>query len=411
MNRSLPLLATLALAWLSAPAAAQDTESPLRPGRLYLNNSLLVGSGRVVSLGGAYVGIAEGGAGFASNLAAIAQRNPELERDWDADVLLSYLTVPRREFDLDNDGRFDDQYRSTTQLLLGLALQYKNYGLGAYTRATFLSYCATGEDPCTDQVQVTVANSSLAAAVGFGDDELIAALGLYLATATFSHRGDNWDYANTGFAFDMLYRPRNRPYRIGISVKPQVVGRYRVKEDQQPVVAGKQLFTAVVSPPVLSLGASYLIGPGAERYNRLSPAARRQALEEAEGRRIIAAPPPEPTPKGALLLTGQVDIVSAVENAVPLGAFLSTDAPPEVGNATYLVPRFGAEYEPIPGRLRTRLGTFLEPSPFAGRPVRPHLTGGFELFVLHYYVDWEVAGTFDIAPLYTNVGVSIGFWK
>lgn len=413
MNRSpgfLAALAVLASALLAAaPALAQEPDGT-RSGRLYLNPSVLVGSGRVVSLGGAYVGIAEGAAGFSSNLASLAQRNPTLDRDWDLDVLASILTAPRKTFDLDNDGDPDDQYLSNTNVLLGLMLQYKNYGLGAYTRFARIDFCANASNPCSDPLTVTVGNSALAGAIGFGDDEFLAALGLYMASGKFEYQGHSWDYAGTGFAVDVLYRPRNRPYRIGLSVKPQVIAPYRPQAGQSPSVAGHTLFAAVVSPALVSVGTSVLLGPGAERYNRLSPAARRQAIEEAEGHRIIAEPPAEPPPVGTVLVTAQVDLLSGVEGAVPLGAFLSAEPPPTIGESLYLVPRVGAEYEPWRGRLRGRLGAYLEPSPFPDRPYRPHMTAGFELFVLHYIQDWELSGTFDIAPLYSNIGISVGFW-
>jgi len=406
MRRLFPFFVLLGLA-VASGAVAQDGT---RPERLYLNNSLLLGSGRVVSLGGAYVGIAEGASGLPVNLASIAQRNPTLDRDWDLDVAASVQTTPRKTFDLDNDGQPDNQYLTHQQLLLGLSLQYKHYALGAYTRATFLSYCTTATEPCQDPLSVTVANSALALAVGFGDDEFLAAVGLYVATAGFSHPPDTWSYAHTGVAFDALYRPRNRPYRIGFSVKPGGVAPLQATEGVVPTVAGRAIFSAAESPATLSLGASWLIGPGAERYNRLSPAARRQGLEEAEGRRLLAAPPQEAPPAGTLLLTLQMDLVSPVSQAAPLGALFTESPALAIGSATSLVPRAGVEYEPWQGRLRTRLGSYLEPSPFPGHPYRTHITFGFELLVLRYIQEWEIAGTLDLAPLYSNFGISVGFW-
>jgi hypothetical protein len=411
LHRNLAGLLLLASCAAAGPAFAQGTPDGTRPERLYLSPALLAGSGRMESLAGAYVGIAEGAAGFTSNLASLAQRNPLLDRDWDLDATFSYLVVPRKSLDLDNDGTLDDQYVSAGRLLAGLYLQYKNYGLGAYTRTTDITYCANSASPCTDEIHVSVANSVLALAMGFGDDEFIAAFGLTLATATFSYQGESWDYDGTGYALDLLYRPRNRPYRIGLSFKPQILGRYNPKEGQLPSIAGNPLFSALVSPGVLSLGTSIQLGPGAERYNRLAPAARRQALEEAQGRRFYSEPPPEPRPSGGLLLTAQLDVISSTENAAPIGSFLGGGNPPIIGGSTSLVPRAGVEHETLPGRLRTRLGSFLEPSPFPGQGYRPHLTGGLELFVFHYLEDWELSGAFDVAPRYLDFGFSVGFWR
>ena len=61
--------------------------------------------------------------------------------------------------------------------------------------------------------------------------------------------------------------------------------------------------------------------------------------------------------------------------------------------------------------MRTRLGVFVEPSSFKDTLPRPHLTGGFEVFLFHYWEDWAVSASFDIARRYANVGLSLGFWR
>jgi hypothetical protein len=61
--------------------------------------------------------------------------------------------------------------------------------------------------------------------------------------------------------------------------------------------------------------------------------------------------------------------------------------------------------------VRTRLGVFVEPSSFEGQVPRPHVTGGFELFLFRYWEDWAVSASFDVARRYANVGFSLGFWR
>jgi len=114
---------------------------------------------------------------------------------------------------------------------------------------------------------------------------------------------------------------------------------------------------------------------------------------------------------GRWLLTAQVDVVGGVENAVPVRSFTSLVAPQPVGESTKFQPRLGVEHEAWPGRLRTRLGAFLEPSPFRDTRPRPHVTGGFELFLFHYWEDWALSASFDVARRYSNFGVSVGFWR
>ncbi|MFP2896949.1 hypothetical protein [Corallococcus sp. 4LFB] len=124
---------------------------------------------------------------------------------------------------------------------------------------------------------------------------------------------------------------------------------------------------------------------------------------------------PEEEPRDALagrwLITAQVDLISSVSNAVPSRSFSSTAEPQIVGDTATFQPRLGAEWDTFPGLLRLRAGTWLEPSPFPGRNPRPHLTGGFELFVLRYWEDWALTASFDLASRYSNWGVSIGFWR
>ncbi|WP_407667422.1 hypothetical protein [Myxococcus dinghuensis] len=402
---------------VTAPVASAQDETPVepRPERLYFNPGALLGSARVVALGGAYVGIAEGAAGFPSNLAALAHRGPTLEKDWDLGVTLSWLDLPftsGRTRDVDNDGKADAS-RDRRQLLGGLLLQYKRFGIGFALRNSAVTYCAT--EACAgdgERIRVSMTQSVLAGAVSFGQDDFILALGIYAAQATFqlASGGPDLRYGDTAVAVDMLYRPHGRPWRLGVTVRPEVVADWRREEGQSPVLAGRTLFGAVVSPAVLSLGASWRMGEGAERYNRLSPAARRQLILEGDA---LPVPDEEPkdAPAGRWLISAQVDLLSSVDNAVPLRSFASTAEEEPVGHTTLFAPRLGVEHDTVPGMVRLRAGVYAEPSPFDGRPPRPHITGGFEVFVLRYWEDWSISASFDLASRYTNVGLSIGFWR
>ncbi len=410
--RTLALLSFAAVFALASGAWAQEVPPPEpRPERLYVNSGVLLGSTRMVAMGGAYVGIAEGTAGFASNLAALAQRSPQLDRDWDVGVTLSWLDVPltdRRRRDLDNDG-LADQAPTSRQYLFGLLLQYKYFGLGTFLRSRTVSYCATPECLPGDYIQVAVTQSALAGALTFGQDEFILSLGIYSAQATLGYKDEEWRYGGTGLSLDLLFRPQGRPYRVGIAVRPQVVGDWQKKDEQLPVLAGRPIYSGLVAPATLSLGVSYRFGEGAERYNRLSPAARRQLL--AEGATNVPPEEPPDAPVGRFLVSGQVDFISAVENAVALRSVASFGEPDPVGKTVLIQPHLGVEHDTWPGRVRTRLGVFVEPSSFEGQVPRPHLTGGFEVFLFRYWEDWSFSASFDLARLYSNVGFSLGFWR
>ncbi|WNG61514.1 hypothetical protein F0U59_47505 [Archangium gephyra] len=400
---------------LAGPVARAQEEVPeaTRPERLYLNSGVLMGSSRVVGLGGAYVGIAEGVAGFTHNQAALAHRAPRLDRDWDVGVTLSWMNLPLAKVkgeDLDNDGQPDDA-PETLQLQGAVMLQYRNFGLGFSLRNYQVAYCNTVLCDSSDRIRVSLVQSSLAGAVALGRDDFIIGFGIYSAQAVFSHKPEgDWRYGDTGLALDMLYRPYGRSYRVGVSVRPEVVGAWRRGDGQVPFLAGRQLYSAVVSPAVTSLGASWRLGEGAERYNQLSPAARRQMLE---GDHFSEVPAEEGAQglAGQWLISAQVDFISPAENAVPVRSFTALTTPEKVGVSGMLQPRVGVEHETWPGRLRTRLGAFIEPSPFKDHLPRAHVTGGFELFLFRYLDDWALTASFDISRRYSDFGISVGLWR
>src|SRR5690606_11709824 len=99
---------------------------------LDLHQGPVLAGSRVVGLGGAYVPIAEGVAGYAFNPAAVALRVPWSTDylDWDDD---GGFTLPSSvtQFDFDNNG--DDGFSNDTALFLtaGLGLQAGPGGVGA----------------------------------------------------------------------------------------------------------------------------------------------------------------------------------------------------------------------------------------------------------------------------------------
>jgi len=400
---------------LAAPAAWAQDEVPAdtRPERLYVNPGVLMGSSRVVALGGAYVGVAEGVAGFTNNLAALAHRTPYLDKDWDVGVTLSWLDLPLSKAkgkDLDNDG-FADDAPETLQLLGAVMLQYRNFGLGFSVRNQQVGYCNTLHCDQSDLLRVSLIQTALAGAVALGRDEFILGFGIYSAQAVFNHKAEgDWRHGDTGLALDVLYRPLGRPYRLGVSVR--AVGLALVFALMlHRRLRGRSFFRAsIFLPAVLSLGVSWRLGEGAENYNRLSPAARRQMLE---GEHFSEVPPEDMAgaPTGRWLISVQADFISPVENAVSVRSFTALTEPTKVGASGMVQPRVGVEHETWPGRLRTRLGTFIEPSPFEKHLPRPHVTGGFELFLFRYWEDWALTASFDASRRYSNFGISVGFWR
>lgn len=388
---------------LSALAASAQEE--LLPERLYVGSNLLVGSARMVALGGAEVAIAEGAAALSDNLAALAHRSPKQRREWDVDIALSYVGFRfgnTQNLDLDNDGTRDESQESR-QWLAGMKLQFHNVGVGGFTRLGTSAFCLTLACGAGDVVRVELATHAMAAAVALWEDQLIVAAGLYVLVGSFRHQATERGYGANGFTGSALVRPRRAPYRVGISFEPPVVAPYDAAVPGPASMAGRRLYAALTSPTQLSVGVSWRLGEGAHRYNMLSPAAEAQwgvhEHSNADG------------PPGQWLLSAQLEVIGGVSRAVPLSAFTTLREPRPVGERIALVPHVGVEHETIPGRVRLRAGAMLEPSLFRDTAGRPHLTGGAQLFLFHKLDDWALTLSFDLARGYNDFGLAFGVWR
>lgn len=402
MRRTVLALALL----LASSSSAQE----LRPERLYVGSGIVIGSNRMIALGGAYAGIAEGLEGFSANFAALAHRSPRREDQWDWDAAFSYLISASTAFrDLDNDGAIDDAERSD-ELLAGLLLQFGRAGIGLYGRSSDVFYRVGGpSDPdASDVLAIKRQLGGLGLAVALLQDQVIAGGGFVLTYAALSHGAERRTYLGAGLEGGVLYRPHRQPFRFGATFRQRTPGEPS-DPAQPPTLLGRPLFSGTVSPAVLSVGGSFRLGPGSERYNRLSKSALFE-IPHHPGQPAPVADEDHGTPPGRWLVTLQADLILPVKGATSLRAFTHEDAQP-VGDDVYLAPRAGVEHETLVKRLRLRAGTYLEPSPFVGRSPRPHLTAGFELFVLSFLDDWSLTGAVDLAPRYYNFSVGVGFWR
>jgi hypothetical protein len=392
--------------WLAAalgavPALALAQSPPnLLSQRLYVDPGALLGSPRMVALGGAYVAVAEGADGMSANLAAITQHAPGLDRPWDVDATVSWLNIGAahaQQLDYDNAGSANGA-ESSAQLAAAALVQFVHFGLGTSFRYSRDVYCTT-DCSSASALEVQWVKATVAASMALHHDDLLVALGYFGINAGFSYQGQTWQYSGSGVEVDALYRPEGMPYRLGLSIKPQVLAPYQPAAGQPDAIAGRTLYSAAVAPSILSLGIAYREGEGAERFNRLAPLAHR-----AEG-----ADSPE-GPAGTLLLTGQLDLIQSAESAVPLRAMIN-QAPTPVAVSGALEPRIGLEHETLPGRLRLRAGAYLEPSAYASVSPRIHGTGGLEVRLFHALQDWSLSASFDVARLYYNFGLSLGVFR
>ncbi len=397
---------------LPGAAFAQDAE-PL-PQRVYLNPGVLIGSSRMISLGGAYAAIAEGADGISANPASIAHRTPHERGSWQVSPVFTWMTN-LGDYDFDNDGNVDPLFYGV-QLLGGLQVRVKHLGIGAFVRSNRLSFCDDLSRDCRlgDRASVTFLTPSLSVGYAFFDESLVVAGGVNMLTSAVAHSLETWRYSGVGANAGVLLRPRGLPFRVGLAAQTPIRANYRGGPSH--VVLNRRVYGGVVSPGVLSFGMSFKAGEGSFSWNTLPD---------------IDAPPPsraisadnlvkgifgnrEDAKTGRLLLSLQLDIILGLSNAVPVGLFIQTpNAPSQAGASLNYQPRVGAEYLVVPGRFRVRMGGYHEPSPYPDRNGRTHVTGGTELFLFRLIDDWSATLTFDVAPgrHYRNIGVSIGTWR
>lgn len=121
-------------------------------------------------------------------------------------------------------------------------------------------------------------------------------------------------------------------------------------------------------------------------------------------------------PREKILILASVLITGASSNAIALEDFFQQQHE-GYGDAVTWSPRVGIEAEPIPNFLKGRVGSYLEPSRFDGVAARQHFTTGFDIklfrwegFGLFPGQVWRLSGVADLAPRYTDWGLSVGAW-
>ena len=243
-----------------SPGPGQDETPPRRAARgaAHVSPSTLLGTSRVVALGGAYVGIAEGTEGFNSNVASLAHRSPQprarLGRGLHAHLVELPFTDPEGK-DVDNDGLPDEALEQLAALVRRAA---------AVPPLRPGASCATATwptaPPRTAWRTTASAWPSPAAAGG--------RLRAWAATTSSSrwastprghastHRARRGATATRALAFDFLFRPQSGPTAWASRCARRWWASGSPKDGQSPFLAGRPIYSAVVSPATLSLGVS-----------------------------------------------------------------------------------------------------------------------------------------------------------
>ncbi|MCB9549453.1 MAG: hypothetical protein H6706_26930 [Myxococcales bacterium] len=353
----------------------------------------IVSSSRVIGLGGAYVGIAEGADGHLVNPAAFAVRYPYTADDWyDWDFAFSWLNLAGGEIDLDQSGRTGD-FEKAQLLQAGVNFKLGRHGFGFHllSQSFDLAREVDGADTAVTYGQT---QGGLGYAYAFQDGQLIVGGILGGGTAEVRFTESNETIASItggGSQVGVLYAPFDASWRLGSSLRSEIIGK---EAEGRAEVVGSLVPTEVVVPSELSIGGSYRWGerpynprPGFGDRPRApaSPLSRRYILVAAD-----------------MVLTGKVD------DAVSARAFLDGDGR-RAGADPALSLRGGVESEILPDLVALRCGTYFEPSRLRAGAGRWHATAGADLHVDWGWA-WKIAGVFDGADGYLNWGLGVGFW-
>ncbi|HJZ85806.1 MAG TPA: hypothetical protein VKN99_11580 [Polyangia bacterium] len=360
---------------------------------LDLYSGAVLGSTKIVGMGGASIAVAEGSAYMSANPAAAAVRPATSNDTWDWDWHLDWLN-PDLGSDLDNNG--STTHVSRTLLLTGGLLgQWHSWGLGL--TATFrrdVVQAGTG-----GQADPTVMVGALVLARSFWDDALT--LGLSLRVGAFSigeFANDQrtrtlFELSGATFQAGALWRPPESNLRVGLSAALPVAGQTPSVTGCDPMNCdGFILPNQVEVPWEIAAGVAWRVG--ATPWNRKITARWRDERE--------------------LVLAADVVVSGPVENGDGIAAFLNQQLQPSGRSASVSV-RGGAEFEWVPGWLRVRAGSYWEPARFSDVSGRVHGTAGLDVRLFSFGL-WNqpyrarLSLALDLAERYGNGALSLGFW-
>ncbi len=425
----------------------------------------MLGPSRILGLGGAYAGVAEGVDGVYSNVAAPGVRATYSSRHVDFDLTAS-ITFPGSfsSTDFENRGTLPRGSANASDFVYGNAgalLQVGPFGAALTLDAT--SY--TLQSPNANTINFRLLRAHAIVAWAFLKYQLVVGVGVQgvtmnLASSAIPLAPPSGVAPEVG----MLLRLDDQPWRLGVSARAPVVGG--VSGDQASI-AGKILPSSVVSPGEIEVGFALQLGPRPLNPRWIDPSSElaplrekiegeretRQKSDDAEIAKTADGPAREAArrkldarehairsvedaridteerriheahearfanwPRPRLLVVADALITAPVGDAVAVSSFLD-QVQESYGRSWTISPRLGLEGEPFPDRFRLRFGSYLEPSLFDGGSARQHFTFGGDLkfFAWDFFgilerTTWQLSFAADLAPRYTNWGFSLGVW-
>jgi hypothetical protein len=385
---------------LRAPATATGDEIdvatlPDITNRMYaidLYQGSVLGSLRLVGMGGAQVAIAEGAAGMASNPAAAAVRAATSNDKWDWDWFVDWLN-PDLATDFDNNGILTEETPEALPVLaLGALVHYKKWAVGG--AATIQSNPIAVGDAGNEVVPQFVVGRFVVAR-SWMDDEITGGLSVRAGTFEMRQQDPNqtlFDITGSGLEVGVTWRPR-WDFRVGGAISFPITGtKVNTGTCDPNDCAGYILPDRVEVPWRISAGVGYRFADST--WNRQVKGYFRD--------------------ERAVMVAADVVVFGPSPDAFGLEAFVKKKLQ-RSGASTVVSGRVGVEYEWKPGRLRLRGGSYWEPGRFNGVGGRLHVTLGLDVRIYSFRF-WgkprraRLSFTGDYAERYGNAGLSLGLW-
>lgn len=376
-----------------SPGMAQENGDQSTKRAVEAFHGPVMGSNRLVGMGGAYVGVAQGAYAHFINPASLAVRYPYTKDsllDWD--FLVAWMSGTGENTFKAVPDELDKPYSNSTFLAGGVNTKVHMAAVGAH--GTAQRYTVRNTDVSSWRLGTGAGVSLGHGKFQIGGMAQLAGLSLFDARSSAPEDSELASFIGAGYLIGALYSPKRKHYRIGASFRSEISGnleRGNIPEDRFGKIRPKRF----ISPWQLRIGGSYHIGDG--RYN---PHYTYGVDTEHEELGIDSAQ--------YLLISGELVLTGSTGSAIGLESYIMQQDR-KAGQNISLEPRLGLESEVIGKWLRLRAGTYYEPNRYERWAGRLHGTGGFEVKV-PVGLDFSVSGVADLAKDYMNYGISIGLW-
>ncbi|MHC4599862.1 MAG: hypothetical protein ACYS47_12725, partial [Planctomycetota bacterium] len=222
MVRSLVVTILVGGFFVGSTEVQAQTALPDDQYRIDLFEGPVLGSTRVISLGGAFAALAEQSVGIPFNPASVAHRTHYSDTRFDWDVALDWISpgiFQPDDFDFDTNG---DRY--TTSMMAGLIgghIQFGTFGIGALLRGQRFRFRYEEPSPSTitRRFEGSMGFLQLTGGYAFWRHQLIVGLGVRMGLLDLKERdadGNSFKAQSAAFDLGFLYRPEKHPFRIAL---------------------------------------------------------------------------------------------------------------------------------------------------------------------------------------------------